>query len=233
MTDQQLRLEYVPLSTAVEWDWVENPKCHDLGGICDSIMRYGFRDPPEYDGSLDAFAQGNGRVKALAHLYRQSPEPRPKYIGLAPDGEWAVPVLFGADSESAAVAKAYAIDANNLTLTGGDAELHDLLQMYDREQLADIVACLGTLGQDFVTLDEQAMSAVCQQEREGGQGLPETADGADLVRWSFVVEFEAPREELEEMEALLGPYLKPYSKRKILPDIFKEMVLAYCDREGR
>jgi hypothetical protein len=228
MTAGQLRLEYVPLSTAVEWDWLENPKSHDLGGICDSIMRYGFRDPPEYDGSLDAFAQGNGRVKALAHLYRQSPEPRPQYIGLASDGEWAVPVLFGADSASAAMAKAYAIDANNLTLTGGDAELHDLLAMYDREQLADIVACIGTLGETFVTLDEQAMSAVCQEEREGGEGLPQDTDGADVVRWSFVVEFEAPREELDEMEGLLGPYFKPYSRRKILPDIFKEMLLAYC-----
>ena len=208
----KLRLEYVPLSTAVEWDWVDNAKLHDIGGIIQSIQEHGFRDPPEFDATLGAFAQGNGRVKALWMLAGEMAAERPRYIRETEGGEWAVPVLFGADSKSVAAAQAYAIDANNLTLTGGDTELWDLLALYDRDQLAETIEAIGEQG--LITLDGDCMD-IATAEPEG-------------TRWSFRVDFDGETELLEELEDLMGPYFMPRSRRKLMPEFFTAMVRSYC-----
>lgn len=216
---EKLRLEYVPLSTAIQWDWIENAKLHDIGGIIQSIQEYGFRDPPELDATLGAFAQGNGRVKALALMQTDGRYERPRYIGETEDGEWAVPVLFGADSKSVAAAQAYAIDANALVLTGADTDLWDILALYDRQQLAEITAALGDQG--LVTLDDDSIGLLLRDE--------EVPDPKRQERWTFQVHFDAPRALLDELQGLMGPYFMPRSRRKLMPEFFTAMVRAYCE----
>jgi len=211
-----IRLEYIPLSQAVEWDWLENPKAHDIGGIVDSIQRYGFRDPPEFDATLGSFVQGNGRVKALVAMHDGGQE-RPLYIGATDDGQWAVPVIFGADAASESAARAFAIDANNLVVTGGDASFFDLMALYDRDQMAAIAA-LAT--EPMVTLDAEALGILA--------GSDQKKESNGLQRWSFVVEFEGEEVLLEELEDLMGMYFMPRSKRKLMPEFFAAMVRSYC-----
>jgi hypothetical protein len=137
---KKLRLEYVPLSQAVIWD--DNPKegHHDLAGIIESIERHGFRDPPEYDGTVDAIIAGNGRITAL-NLLRDRGEECPMYCensSVHGDGEWIVPILFGADSASVSAAKQYAVDHNLLTLGHTHITAEDVGKMYDAEKLQSL-----------------------------------------------------------------------------------------------
>ena len=210
-----IRLEYVPLQQAQMWDWVQNPKEHDLGGIIDSIQRYGFRDPPELDATLDAFVQGNGRVQALA-MMRVHGDDIPKYIGEI-DGDWAVPVIFGADAESEAAARAYAIDANNLVLSGGNLGFSEILAIYDQEQMAAIAALAD---EPMVTFDAEALSIIAGNE--------EPARHNDLTSWAFVVEFSGDVALRDELVDLMGTYFMPRSKRKLMPEFFAAMVRSYC-----
>ncbi len=113
---EELELRYVPLSTVATWE--TNPKLHDIGGICESITRYGFGDPPKFDGTLGALVYGNGRIEALEGL-RSDGKPPPRGIK-AGDGEhaddWLVPVIFGVDQASTEMAERFALDHNSLTL---------------------------------------------------------------------------------------------------------------------
>ena len=131
---KKLRLEYVPLSRAVKWD--DNPKegHHDIAGIIASIQEHGFRDPPEFDGTVDAIIAGNGRVTAL-HLMHDRGEILPSYCELDSDERWLVPILFGADSRSLASAKKYAVDHNLLTLGHSQITAEDVGKMFDSESL--------------------------------------------------------------------------------------------------
>lgn len=210
-----IRLEYVPLSRAVLWDWVQNPKEHDIGGIVDSIQRYGFRDPPEYDGTLGSFVQGNGRVQALVAMRARGGD-IPRYIGQTED-DWAVPVIFGADAESESAARAYAIDANNLVLSGGDLGFGEIMAIYDKEQMAAIAA-LAT--EPMVTFDAEALSIIAGNESDDKHN--------DLTSWAFVVEFSGDIALRDELVDLMGTYFMPRSKRKLMPEFFAAMVRSYC-----
>lgn len=134
-TRKRLTMKYVPLETATLWD--ENPKEHDIESIITSIQRNGFRDPPEYDAAIDAIVAGNGRITCL-NLMRDRHEEVPLYCDIDSKGRWLVPILFGADSESVAAAKQYAVDHNVLTLginhiTG--AHVNEMFRSYDMERL--------------------------------------------------------------------------------------------------
>jgi hypothetical protein len=71
---------YVPVTWAYERLFEKNPKKHDIGKLCQSITRNGFRDPPAFDinlksavkGEQGAIAYGNGRVEALYLMERDS-----------------------------------------------------------------------------------------------------------------------------------------------------------------
>ena len=162
--EDQLRIEYVPLSKAVLWD--RNPKAHDIGGICQSIREYGFRDPPAYDAALDAVVEGNGRIIALRMMHDQGGDP-PRGIGTVGDtGEWAVPILFGVDASSKVAAEAYAVDHNNLTMLGGDFAVWDVARMWDDEYTA-ILKDLAEQGRSPVTVDGEDLDALLEgQERQ-------------------------------------------------------------------
>jgi len=222
----QLELRYVPLSQAVTWDWTENAKEHDIGGLVQSIEKYGFRDPPEYDATLDAFAQGNGRVQALAWMRDQGHDV-PKYVPIDPEtGEWAVPVIFGADAESAEVAQAYAIDANNLVISGGDGDFWDMMAVWNRERLVEVAQMVANRGIPIITMPGEDLDALLRdqddEEEEGGNQEPA------VRKWTFLVEFEDDEDLLRELDGLLGPYFMPRSRRKLIPEFFVAMVRAYC-----
>ena len=136
MSTERLELRYIPLPQARRWD--DNPKRHDLDALVKSITTHGFGDPPKYDATLDALVYGNGRTEALERM-RAAGRELPRGIARTDEGEWAIPVIFGVDSESRAAAVAFAIDHNNLTLLGGGLELADLLAIWDEEGLARVL----------------------------------------------------------------------------------------------
>jgi hypothetical protein len=199
-----------------------NAKLHDIGGIAESIRRYGFKEAvrwePTLNGGAGGIVAGNGRIMALQMMQQQG-DPLPR--GLRQDGdEWLVPVLFGVDAETEAQAQAFSIDSNALVVTGGDTDLWDLMALYDQQQLAQIAAALeGPL----VTLDGDVLDMLVDHS-----GEVEKPPQDDLQRWSFVVEYEGDEKLLSELEDLMGTYFMPRSKRKLMPEFFTEMVRSYC-----
>jgi len=135
---------------AVNFLWKENPKRHDIGAVIQSIERYGFQEPAKFDvnlpntaGGQGAIKAGNGRVEAAAAMERDGRYDWPRGTARDTDGAWCIPMLMGTDAYSEEMAAAYGIDANNLTLSGGDLTAFDYMRMYD----ADYTEMLGRLAQ--------------------------------------------------------------------------------------
>jgi hypothetical protein len=159
MSDDRLTLQYIPLAQARRWD--QNPKRHDLDALVRSIETHGFGDPPKLDSTLDALVYGNGRTEALERMRQAGKEP-PRGIGVAEDGDWAVPVIFGVDAESRAAAVAFAIDHNNLTMLGGGLGVEDLLQVWDEEGLQRVLGEIPDAGALLASLDASDLDALLQ-----------------------------------------------------------------------
>jgi hypothetical protein len=128
----KLNIEYVLVRDAQYWD--ENPKDHDLPSIIRSIEEHGFRDPPEFDGTLQAIVAGNGRMTALAQMEMREMDV-PKYIELDSEQRWCAPMIFGADSASIAAAKKYAVDHNLLTMNQPLLTAEQVEQMFSSDKL--------------------------------------------------------------------------------------------------
>lgn len=129
---EAVKLEYIPISEVIRWG--DNPKLHNVGDIINSIETNGFRDPPAYDAQLGALVEGNGRTEALL-LMMQENKPLPRGVLKNKDTqEWCMPILFGIDSKSRAAATRYAIDHNNLVMSGGDFSLYDISRLWDRDK---------------------------------------------------------------------------------------------------
>lgn len=153
MTDL-LSLKYIPISQAELFD--NNAKLHNLDQIVQSIARYGFKSACKWESTLNGgrggIVAGNGRIEALREMERRGDD---LPLGIAQDetGEWCVPVLFGVEAESEAIARAYALDDNNLTLLGGDLALADLKKLYNQELLMSELEELAQSGNLPVTFD--------------------------------------------------------------------------------
>lgn len=170
-----LRLEYIPLAQAVLWDG--NPKKHDIGAISESIQRYGYKDPAKFEPSLNdgkgALVEGNGRTHALQMMHRQKME-RPRGVGLVEEtGEWAVPVLFGVDAESEAVARAYAIDHNSLVLAGSDMSALDITRMWDDTLYAQVLTELASADELPVSVDGDDLDLILEMLAQRADEPPE------------------------------------------------------------
>lgn len=124
--EEKLEIRYIPLDVAMLWD--RNPNQHDIGTLITSIRKYGFKDPPKFEPELNGgrggFVEGNGRTKSLDAMRSQDPDKVPRGIVVV-DGAWCMPVLFGVDAESEAVAEAYGVDHNAIVLSGGDFDFGD------------------------------------------------------------------------------------------------------------
>lgn len=150
--DALLRIEYIPLDKIARFD--KNPKKHDVGALVTSIRRYGFRDAPIFDGTLKALVAGHGRLKALEAIRGEGGAP-PAGIKAAEGGQWLVPVQLGIDAKSASEAKAFLIDHNTLTLSGGDLGVDSMLRLYDQGGLEELLRESGpTVSFDGEDIDE-------------------------------------------------------------------------------
>jgi len=142
------RVEWVRVQDAAGLLWKDNPKRHDLGAIIESIERYGFQERPKFDvnlpnvsGGTGAIVAGNGRVEALAAMERDKRYELPRGLATDAQGAWCMPLLVGTDARSEEMAAAYGLDANNLTLAGGDFTAFESLRLWD----ADYVGVLQKL----------------------------------------------------------------------------------------
>lgn len=123
-------LIWIRVRDAVRYLWIDNPKRHDIPKIKTSIRTYGFQDLPKFDKNLTpvttglsgGIKSGNGRIEVL-DLMEKEGQPLPRGLAQEADnGPWAMPLVIGTDAASRALARAYAVDANNLTMTGLTAE---------------------------------------------------------------------------------------------------------------
>jgi hypothetical protein len=149
---ERLQVRYVPLETLVLWD--RNPKKHDLAKLRESITRYGFKDPPKFEPSLNGgkggIVEGNGRSTVLLQLRKSGADP-PRGVAVDESGRWAVPVLFGVDAASQAEAESYGLDHNSLTLGGSGLPLADLIRIYDEQTLVELLQDRGDLADYLVS----------------------------------------------------------------------------------
>lgn len=173
---ERLRIEYIDLGVVALWE--NNHKLHDIGGVINSIEKYGYKDPAKYEPKLNGgrggIVEGNGRSEALA-IMREEGYGRPRGILEDSEGRWYVPVLFGVDAESEAVAEAYGIDHNSLTLGGGDASLGMHMGMYDGEFLDQLVE-MHRMGVGPISYDgedvQRMINMVKEEEKGEGEGEP-------------------------------------------------------------
>jgi len=163
MTDL-LTLKYISISQVELFG--KNAKLHNLDQIIQSIKKYGFKSACKWEGVLNdgrgGIVAGNGRVEALRVMKRRGHN---LPVGIAQDetGEWCVPVLFGAESDSEATARAYALDDNNLTVVGGDFDVADLLKLYNQDLLTSELDQLLQIGEEPVTFNDSFIENVIQQ----------------------------------------------------------------------
>lgn len=212
---EQLQLYYVPVSQVLLFK--DNPKKHNIGDIITSIMDNGFRDPSAYDARLDALIEGNGRAEALKTMQNSK---QPAYtlprgiLRHKETGEWCMPILFGVDSKSISAAKRYAIDHNNLTMTGGDFSIFDIQRMWDKEGYLQILSELQQTNDMPITVDSEDLSTLLNIEfNDGDADITESVDltegaledaGDGVVFIVVVRNFNIADDVFEQIEALLG-----------------------------
>ena len=144
------QLIWVRVKDAIGLLWDENPKLHDIGGVIASIVKHGFQDLPKFDGQLTnvsggdgGIKSGNGRIEALFKMEQQRmllPRGLAKVIET---GDWAMPLVVGTDAGSKALARSYAIDANNLTMSGGDFEISEIMRLWDAQGYYKVLETLA------------------------------------------------------------------------------------------
>jgi hypothetical protein len=157
---EESRLVWVRVRDAAELAWADNLKLHDLGGIIQSLVKYGYQDKARYDETLGAIKHGNGRTMALREMEKSGDYDPPRGVAVLRDsGEWAYQLDVGVDATSENEAVAYAIDANNLTLMGGDYGIADIMAVWD-VGLLDQLNKLGEEGQFSVSITADDLDAL-------------------------------------------------------------------------
>jgi len=161
------RIIWIAVREAAKLLWDENPKLHDIGSLVQSFEKYGFQELPKFDGKLPnvsggtgAIKAGNGRIETLAQMEKNGNDlPR----GIAKDkntGAWVMPILAGVDAETIDIARAYAIDSNSLTISGGDFSLYDHFKMYDDEKLKKVLFMLAENSEASIVIDRDAIDVI-------------------------------------------------------------------------
>lgn len=139
-----LEIKPLPINIALDYLAHDNPKNGDIGGIVQSIEKHGFADIGKWDSSLTnklrtkgAFVFGNHRVQALHWMWSHADE-IPDGVWYDDNGMWYVPVLVGLNSKNEALAQAFMIDHNLLTMSGGDYSDRDMWQMFNKDALLEV-----------------------------------------------------------------------------------------------
>ena len=147
--------QYIDIYDAIPNE--RNSKDHDVGVLCESMIRFGFTQPVLINESDNKILAGHGRIKALQQLHNQDYD-APKRIDVAIDMEngeretWMVPCYY-INIEDKAEAEAYLIADNRLTEIGGwlDDKLVDSLK-----NILDETGTLDGTGWDLEDLDDLA-----------------------------------------------------------------------------
>lgn len=205
LMSESLSLQYVPLSHLVGKFLEGNPKLHDIDKICESIVRYGFRDPLALDKTADAIVEGNGRLEAVMKLNAYMSNDPPRGIKTDADGGWLVPVLVGLDADSVEEAKAYSIDHNNLSLEGGDFTPFDFARLYSIENYGEFLQELSDSETMPVSVPQEDLSLLLSSI----SGLNDTSGGSKRQN-SGADDWEYPGDDLGEN--------KKKAKLKICPN---------------
>jgi hypothetical protein len=131
-----LRTEYVALSELLKRHHPDNPRDHDLGGIVQSIRRFGFVRNVMLNEEDGLLLYGHGATLALAQM-KDAGEHVPDRIQ-AIEGEWMVPTTRGAHMD-ALDAQAYLLADNQHVLAGGwhEPRLIDSLIALARSEALD------------------------------------------------------------------------------------------------
>lgn len=187
MTDE-LTIKYIPLSRAVLWE--RNPKRHDIGGIAQSIRRYGFKDEPHFDPSLNegsgGIVEGNGRLVAL-QMMLDGGDDLPRGLKPGSNGEWLVPIKFGVDAADEREAKAYALDHNNLTLSGSDFTAFEMAQLWENEY-TEVLTELAEVGKLPVSVSGDDLDALLKQFEEPPEVPEPQIDKAEELQKKWKVQ---------------------------------------------
>lgn len=203
------QLIWVKVADAIRLLWKENPKLHDIGGVANSIARHGFQELPKFDVNLEnvaghkgAIKAGNGRIEALAWMEKGDDYTLPRGLAQLKDSDdWVMPLIIGTDAESLDLALAYAIDSNNLTMSGGNYTNLDLLKMWDQDGYLRILNQLGEANL-----------------------LPVSVDGEDLDFLNFTTKFD-PKDGIENLD-VGGALAEEVMSISVVmpPDSFEEAV---------
>jgi len=126
--------------TAVHLDelmrYPRNPKDHDIGGIVESLGRFGYVAPIIVNRSTSMILAGHGRLDSLWEMFNADPDAPP--IRVEDDGgRWSVPVIMVDVPEDQH--EAYVVADNRHTERGGwnESMLHDVLaDLASRDELA-------------------------------------------------------------------------------------------------
>lgn len=136
-------LIWIKVSTALKYLWDENPKLHNIGDLVESIKKHGFQEVPRFDKHIGIKA-GNGRVEALAWMEKDGGYDLPRGLAKIRDsGEWVMPLLVGTDAESVNLARSYAIDSNNIAMSGGNLTDHDMARQYEKTAYMDVLRSIA------------------------------------------------------------------------------------------
>ena len=177
----QLSINYLLLSELSEKFLEGNAKRHDIGAICTSIKRYGFRDPLAIDAALNngkgGVVEGNGRLEALLCL-RQQGEVPPAYIKLTESGDWAVPCIVGGNSATEAEGLAYSLDHNSLTMAGGVFTALDISGLYNPAEYLELLERLAQADSLPVTVDGDDLDLLIEMI---GNEEPDLEDDEDAL----------------------------------------------------
>lgn len=153
-----LKIELMPLEDIKEWS--RNAKKHDLQAIADSLTRYGLRNAPIFDETLNAIVAGNGRIEALRWL-KFNGQSAPRGVKVK-DGQWFIPVLRGVDAKTVAEAEAFGIDDNNIVLLGGEYSLKQLTGIWDEDKYTALLTDLGKIQALPVSTDGDDLDSLIQ-----------------------------------------------------------------------
>jgi hypothetical protein len=171
LSGDRLQIIYLSLDWVIanrkKLPWLKNAKKHDVGGIWESIKKYGFIDAakfePKLNGGAGGIVYGNGRFECLLSILieeREKGNRRPKGIPISASGDWAIPITVGVDQDSEAMAIALGIDHNNLTLSGGDAGLTELAAIWRQDELIALLSEIADEDVMPVTMDEDALASL-------------------------------------------------------------------------
>ena len=226
------RIVWVRVQDAADRLLVGNLKQHDIGGVVESLEKYGLQELPKYDNGVGIKA-GNGRVTALSMMEAAGDREPPRGVVKNEAGDWVMPLLVGVDAESVAVAKAYAIDSNNLTVTGSDLRTLDIAGLYDMAAytrfLTELSAENGEMpvsvdGEDFLLILEQMSKRDAEPmfSEETTGGLGSTGGGEDDL--SLTLSFtDESREEFQLLYVAMADY---FGTTEVTQVILESMRLA-------